>query len=97
VTYHNPDLSVRSFLPGQEAGNVDFVLEAGFGGFQKKSTAIAQEVADWLGDKRLLEKMSDAAKKAGHPHAASDIVLDMGEIAQTWMVLNGDSSFSTRV
>lgn len=80
---------LTSFLPGQEAGNVDFVLEKGFGDFCDEPTAIADEVACWLQDPKLLETMSLEARAAGHPTAAADIVLDIGSITHTWMALNG--------
>jgi 1,2-diacylglycerol 3-beta-galactosyltransferase len=77
-----------SFLPGQEAGNVDVVLEGGFGDYCKESEGIAEEVACWLQNEDLMETMSLAASKIGHPHAASDIVKDIGEITHSWLELN---------
>jgi len=35
-----------------------------------------------------LAEMSRNALKEGSPHAASDIVLDIGEITQRWIQLN---------
>ena len=80
----------HSFLPGQEAGNVDVVLDAGFGDFNKKSQQIAHEVSCWLKDPELLKFMSKKTREVGQPSAASDIVEDIGEITQTWMRLNGE-------
>lgn len=77
-----------SYLPGQEAGNVDIVLDAGFGDFCKNPSDISEEVACWLQDDDLLELMSECATKVGAPNAASDIVLDIGEITQEWLEKN---------
>lgn len=85
---------LTSFLPGQEAGNVDLVLENGFGDFDKDPDFIANEVATWMKDDKLLAKMSVAAQKVGHPDAASEIVQDIGEITHTWMDLNGEKQES---
>jgi len=42
----------------------------------------------WLQDEKMLAEMSRNALKEGSPHAASDIVLDIGEITQRWIQLN---------
>lgn len=87
---------MTSFLPGQEAGNVDFVLEHGFGAFHRKPIEIADEVARWLEDPEVWAEMSHNALKAGKPHAAADIVLDIGSSTHTWMALN-DGHVTTTV
>ncbi|KAL7581226.1 hypothetical protein ACA910_006006 [Epithemia clementina (nom. ined.)] len=79
---------LTSYIPGQEAGNVDFVLEKGFGDFSKDPVQIGEEVALWLQDKGLMKTMSENARKAGNPNAAAEIVLDIGSQTQTWMALN---------
>ena len=82
---------LTSFLPGQEAGNVDVVLESGFGDYCEDPVEIAQEVATWLNDASLMDDMSRSAQKAGRPHAAADIVLDIGTTANAWKSLSGDT------
>ena len=81
---------LTSFLPGQEEGNVDFVVDGGFGAFCKDTDtlAIAEEVALWLNDELKLKEMSDAAKKLGRPHAARDIVQQIGDSTLKWKSLN---------
>ncbi|KAL7532898.1 hypothetical protein ACHAXR_008050 [Thalassiosira sp. AJA248-18] len=70
---------VTSHLPGQEAGNVDIVLNGGFGDFCEDPETIGLEVACWLQDSQLLDVMSHKAKEVGHPHAAEEIALDIGQ------------------
>jgi 1,2-diacylglycerol 3-beta-galactosyltransferase len=77
-----------SFLPGQEAGNVDVVLESGFGEYKKKPSEIAKVVGSWLQDTDLLNSLSRAAMKAGNPYAADEIVADIGQQTIAWMCLN---------
>ena len=38
------------FLPGQEAGNVPFVTEGGFGDYSKDPETIASTVSTWMRD-----------------------------------------------
>jgi len=75
-----------SFLPGQEEGNADFVIDKGFGTFSPDydPSAIAEEVAEWLLDDDLMFRMSKAASDAGQPTAASDIVREIGEASLRW-------------
>jgi len=88
---------LTSFLPGQEAGNVDVVLEAGFGDFCVDPLEISGRVCSWLSDSSLLQEMSKAAHKAGYPLAADDIVADIGSETVIWMKMNerwkGDSIY----
>jgi 1,2-diacylglycerol 3-beta-galactosyltransferase len=79
---------MTSFLPGQEAGNVDVVIESGFGEFNNKPSQIADIVTSWLQDEPLLTGMSKAAMMAGNPYAASEIVKDIGQQTIAWMKLN---------
>jgi len=81
---------LTNFLPGQEAGNVDYVIENGFGDFNSDPAVIATEVACWLKDADLMDTMSRAARGVGHPHAAADIVIDIGSVTHTWKTLNGE-------
>jgi UDP-N-acetylglucosamine:LPS N-acetylglucosamine transferase len=86
---------LTSFLPGQEEGNVGYVVEGGFGSFcqDTDTQAVAEEVALWLNDEIKLKEMSEAAKKAGHPHAARDIVKQIGDSTLKWKSLN-DGQFT---
>lgn len=79
---------LTSFLPGQEAGNVDVVLDGGFGDFNDQPWGIADEVSGWLQNKRLLDHMSQRAMKIGVPDAASDIVIEIGETTHRLMERN---------
>jgi len=79
---------MTSFLPGQEAGNVDVVLESRFGEYQNQPSKIADTVTSWLQDAQLLQTMSQAAMVAGNPYAADEIVEDIGRQTVAWMNLN---------
>ena len=79
---------MTSFLPGQEAGNVEVVLESRFGEFNEDPEEIAAIVSSWLKDPVLLADMSKRAKEVGRPHAAADIALEIGTQANAWKSLN---------
>ena len=80
--------STPSFLPGQEAGNVDVVVESNYGEYQDQPSMIAETITSWLQDAPLLQAMSQAAMVAGNPYAADEIVEDIGRQAVAWMNLN---------
>jgi 1,2-diacylglycerol 3-beta-galactosyltransferase len=72
---------LSSYLPGQEAGNVKFVLEGGFGSYSPKSSVISKTVSGWLDNSELLQEMSAASYSAAHPEATTLIAEDIGRIA----------------
>ena len=80
---------LTSFLPGQEAGNVNVVLDGGFGDHCEDPDGIADEVSCWLQDEQLMRVMSQQAREVGHPHAASDIVLQIGQATHEALRRNG--------
>ncbi|KAL3764659.1 hypothetical protein ACHAW5_000290 [Stephanodiscus triporus] len=77
---------LTSFLPGQEEGNVDYVVEGKFGTFVSDSDpqAISDVVAGWLMDGEALREMSNNARMRGKPDAAAEIVDAIGESALRW-------------
>lgn len=77
---------LTSFLPGQEEGNVDYVVEGKFGTFVSDSDpqAISDVVAGWLMDGEKLREMSKNARLRGKPDAAAEIVDAIGESALRW-------------
>lgn len=85
---------LTSFLPGQEEGNVDFVIDGGFGAFCSDSDPIgvAEEVALWLTDSQRLENLSRMAKTKGAPYAARDIAKMIGDSTLKWREHNEEIS-----
>ena len=81
---------LTSFLPGQEEGNIDFVIEGNFGAYVNVSDpiGIAEEVCMWLSDDERRAKLSRAAKAKGAPYAARDIAQEIGDSAMRWKELN---------
>ena len=70
-----------SFLPGQEAGNVDLVVDGGWGCFcsEDDPANIKSTVKTWLTQPQsFFEEMSEKAKADGNPQATLQIVEDIG-------------------
>ena len=65
--------------PGQEAGNVPYVEENGFGTYSGDPTVIADTVSSWLETPEKLEMMQKAALEAARPAATLDIAKDIAE------------------
>ncbi|XP_078171473.1 putative monogalactosyldiacylglycerol synthase 2, chloroplastic isoform X2 [Carex rostrata] len=74
---------LNDFLPGQEVGNVPYVVENGAGVFSKDPNEAARIVARWFGLERgLLKKYSQNALRLAQPNAVFDIVKDINKIVQ---------------
>lgn len=81
---------LTNFLPGQEEGNVDFVVDGQFGAYRSDAdpTGIAEEVVNWLTDEEKLRRLSAAARSNGSPNAAAEIVRIIGDSTIHWKELN---------
>mmetsp|Transcript_185 Transcript_185/g.319 ORF Transcript_185/g.319 Transcript_185/m.319 type:complete len:475 (-) Transcript_185:3123-4547(-) len=68
---------VSGYLPGQEKGNVDFVVENGVGTFAPKPQDISETVSKWLSDPDKLWTMRNACINLGRPQASMEIARDV--------------------
>jgi len=61
-------------IPGQETGNVDYVVENNAGVFAPSPRAVAENVQQWLAEGREgLERRSNNARRIGRPNAVWEI------------------------
>jgi 1,2-diacylglycerol 3-beta-galactosyltransferase len=68
-------------IPGQETGNVDYVVENGAGVFAPASYLVADSVAAWLAEGREgLLRRSENARRLSRPNA----VWEIAEEVWTW-------------
>ncbi|XP_047948587.1 monogalactosyldiacylglycerol synthase 2, chloroplastic-like [Salvia hispanica] len=73
---------LNDYIPGQEKGNVPYVVENGAGVFTRNAKETARIVAEWFGEKKEeLHRMSGNALKLAQPNAVFDIVRDVHELA----------------
>ncbi|KAG5190785.1 Monogalactosyldiacylglycerol synthase, family GT28 [Tribonema minus] len=80
ATIRGLPIMLSGYLPGQEEGNVPFVVDGKFGAFSKNPRVIGDTVARWLSDPELLARMSAAAKRAAKPTATFDIAREIGDM-----------------
>ena len=62
-----------SFLPGQEEGNVAFLIQEGAGKLAQKPETIAAALKDWLSNPDSYHKAVQAAKRLARPESATRI------------------------
>ncbi|CAM0942772.1 unnamed protein product [Alopecurus aequalis] len=73
---------LNDFIPGQEVGNVPYVVDNGAGVFSKSPKETATIVARWFGPGSDEHKrMSENALKLAQPEAVFDIVRDIHELS----------------
>jgi 1,2-diacylglycerol 3-beta-galactosyltransferase len=76
-------------IPGQETGNVDYVVENNAGVFAPNSRAVADSVQQWLSEgHKGLERRSRNARRLGRPNAVWDIADEVWEHAHKPMIAN---------
>ncbi len=76
---------LSGFIPGQEEGNVTYVVSRGAGALEGDPMAIGRTLAHWFGAgsaERL--RMAARAKALGRPHATADIVHSVVKLMDDW-------------
>ena len=74
-------LILTSYLPGQEEGNAEFVVDAGAGCYAPRPRLLAAEIGRLRRDPAALARMRAASARAGRPGAATDIAYLLAEVA----------------
>eukprot|EP00953_Heterococcus_sp_UTEX-ZZ885_P035432 18296-Heterococcus_DN1.PRE.1 len=80
ATIRGLPIMLSAYLPGQEEGNIPYVVEGGYGSFSKNPKVIAETVREWLLDDAKLAGMAAAAKLAARPQATTAIARDIGKM-----------------
>eukprot|EP00543_Licmophora_paradoxa_P004648 CAMPEP_0202450758 /NCGR_PEP_ID=MMETSP1360-20130828/9320_1 /ASSEMBLY_ACC=CAM_ASM_000848 /TAXON_ID=515479 /ORGANISM="Licmophora paradoxa, Strain CCMP2313" /LENGTH=614 /DNA_ID=CAMNT_0049069141 /DNA_START=26 /DNA_END=1870 /DNA_ORIENTATION=+ len=85
-------IMLTSYLPGQEEGNVEYVVDGEFGTFisDKDPGGIAEELVAWLNDEEKMIALSKKAGEFGAPYAARDIAKAIGDSTLKWKELNAE-------
>ncbi|KAF8092199.1 hypothetical protein N665_0422s0028 [Sinapis alba] len=74
---------LNDYIPGQEKGNVPYVVENGAGVFTRSPKETARIVGEWFSTKTdELDQTSDNAGKLAQPEAVFDIVKDIDELSE---------------
>ncbi|KAF8400594.1 hypothetical protein HHK36_013893 [Tetracentron sinense] len=73
---------LNDFIPGQEVGNVPYVVDNGAGFFSQSPKETASHVTEWFSTKtEELKKMAENALKLAQPDAVFNIVRDINDLA----------------
>ncbi|KAJ6699852.1 MONOGALACTOSYLDIACYLGLYCEROL SYNTHASE [Salix purpurea] len=74
---------LNDYIPGQEKGNVPYVVDNGAGVFTRSPNETAKIVTEWFCTKTdERERMSENALKVAQPEAVFDIIKDIHELAR---------------
>jgi 1,2-diacylglycerol 3-beta-galactosyltransferase len=74
---------LSGFVPGQERGNVPYVLKHGVGVYADDPWQIAEVVGGWFGpQKHVRDRLATAARALGRPEAAFDIAEEIAVLLQ---------------
>lgn len=72
---------LSGFIPGQEEGNVPYVVNNGVGVYLRDPAAIAQQVRRWFGPERAeLAAMSERARALANPRSTHEIVAELATL-----------------
>jgi 1,2-diacylglycerol 3-beta-galactosyltransferase len=64
---------IYSYLPGQEVGNTDYVLDGGAGTFSPTPSRVVEDIRSLVEDPEYHEEMATASLSLARPHAAREI------------------------
>ena len=74
---------LSGFVPGQEEGNVDYVINKGVGAWAEKPQLIAATLAQWFQpENETLTHIAQKAQRLGRPQAALYIAAEIFNLAQ---------------
>lgn len=72
---------LSGYIPGQESGNIPYVLKHGVGVYVTEPWQIAEVVSGWFGPQEaILEQIAANARKLGHPKATFQIVEEIARL-----------------
>mmetsp|Transcript_23217 Transcript_23217/g.37269 ORF Transcript_23217/g.37269 Transcript_23217/m.37269 type:complete len:711 (-) Transcript_23217:228-2360(-) len=83
---------VFDYLPGQEEGNVSFVVDMGMGEHETVASSVAHRCLSWLKDPAKMAEFKKAAKEQAQPTSAIDIARQTLEILQEEARLNEEET-----
>ncbi len=74
---------LSGYIPGQETGNVPYVLKHGVGAYVEEPWQIAEVISGWFGPQRnVLAGIARQARSLGHPEATYQIVEEIARLLE---------------
>jgi 1,2-diacylglycerol 3-beta-galactosyltransferase len=75
---------LSGYIPGQETGNVPYVLKNGVGVYVEDPWQIAEVIAGWFGPQReQLGHLAENARRLGRPQAAFEIIEELVQLLES--------------
>jgi len=72
---------LSGYIPGQEEGNVPYVVDNKVGVFVRDPAQIAKTICEWFGPQRQeLAAMAERARELGNPRSTHQIVADLAQL-----------------
>jgi 1,2-diacylglycerol 3-beta-galactosyltransferase len=84
-----------SRLPGQEEGNVDYVVNQGVGAWAPGSARSAKAVSRWLSSPEELGKAASACRRIARPHAATRVAAIIDSLLSSPLPGPGEQTHSS--
>lgn len=85
---------ISGAIPGQEEGNVDYVVQNNIGVFANTPRKVAEAVVSWLHDPGELERRAERARAVARPDAVWEIVDEIYAYAQRAPVTRSSSDWN---
>lgn len=75
---------LSGFIPGQEEGNIPFIVDQGAGAFCADPVQIGETIAQWFGPERAqLRLMSERSRQLARPQATQQIIQSIMQMVET--------------
>jgi 1,2-diacylglycerol 3-beta-galactosyltransferase len=82
---------LSGFIPGQEEGNVPYVVDNQVGALLEEPEAIARQVQAWFGpDQAEMAQMAANARRLGNPRSTHEIVAELASLIADPPIPNGN-------
>ena len=78
-------------IPGQEDGNVDYLVQGGAGVFRPSPRAVVEQLRAWLADPSPLARMGEASRRLSQPDAALNVAREIARLVVTTEVVTTTS------
>ncbi len=89
---------ISDVIPGQETGNVEFVVNSGVGEYPGNPQAVGQRVAAWVREgPEALARRAERSRQVAQPEAAFAVAEEVWKWANHGRIDNNKRSFFTRI
>jgi hypothetical protein len=88
---------IHGAIPGQEEGNLRYIIEHDAGCWVADPPALVAQVARWLAHPEEMQRTAEAARRAGSPYAARDVAQLAWDLVEAGPTVNRANSAAQAV